>query len=130
MPKIQTAFLCPSSYATLRRSGTTILGINFCCIWGPVYRQPLFQKTRGWLSEIRCWKSFSGKFRRCWKILHRFSGGTKFPVPAKVWAFSGKANGCWKMGPRLRECSWIFSSETTTAFLSFSDFSKPQIFLL
>ena len=29
------------------------------------------------LSEIRCWTFFFGKFRRCWKILHRFSGSTK-----------------------------------------------------
>ena len=38
---------------------------------------------------------FPGKFRRCWKILPRFSGST---IPAKAWAFSDKENGCWKIG--------------------------------
>ena len=38
MPEIQTSFLCPFAYATLRRRGA-ILGVKFCCIWGPVSRQ-------------------------------------------------------------------------------------------
>ena len=45
-------------------------------------------------------EKFSGKFRHCWKIPHRFSGSTKKnPIPAKAWAFSGRENGCWKIGP-------------------------------
>ena len=43
-------------------------------------------------------EKFSGKFWRCWKILDYFSSR-----------------------PRLRERSWIFSSETATTFLSFSE---------
>ena len=64
---------------------------------------------------------FSGKFRRCWKILPRFSGS------AKCYACQGL--GTFRQGkrllenwPRLRERCWIFSSETATAFLSSSDF--------
>ena len=37
-------------------------------------------------------EKFSGKFRRCWKILHRFSPAAQSAIPAKVWAFSGKEN--------------------------------------
>ena len=63
---------------------------------------------------------FSGKFRRCWKILPRFSGSTK--------CYACQGLGTFRQGerllenwPRLRERSWIFSSKTATAFLSFSD---------
>ena len=62
----------------------------------------------------------SGKFRRCWKILPRFSGSTKcYPCQGSGIFRQGK----WLLEnrPRLRERSWIFSSETATAFLSFSE---------
>ena len=54
---------------------------------------------------------FSGKFRRCWKIL------------ARVWAPFWQRE--WRLvenRPRLREHCWILSSETATAFLSLSEF--------
>ena len=63
---------------------------------------------------------FSGKFRRCWKILHRLSRSTKcFPCQGLGVFWQGK----WLLEnrPRLRERSWISSSETATAFLSFSE---------
>ena len=62
---------------------------------------------------------FSGKFRRCWQMILRFSGSAKcYPCQGLGTFRQGKrllAN--W---PRLRERCWIFSSETTTAFLSSS----------
>ena len=39
VPEIQTSFLCPFSYATLRRKGSTILGINSRSILAPLHRQ-------------------------------------------------------------------------------------------
>ena len=43
-------------------------------------------------------EKFSGKFRRCWKIIPWFSGSAKC-YPCQGLAFSGKENGCWKIGP-------------------------------
>ena len=65
-------------------------------------------------------EKFSGKFRRCWKIIHRFSGSTKCYACQGLGIFR---QGKWLLEnwPRLRECFWIFSSETATAFLSFSE---------
>ena len=70
---------------------------------------------------------FSGKFRGCWEILPRFSGSTK------CYPCQGLGNfrqGKWLLEnwPRLRESSWIFSSETATAFLSFSESRRVFIF--
>ena len=100
----------------------------------------LFQpsvRVRHMLSNLRSWKDLR-HLRKLEKavavrnfLLESFpanfdAAGKSFPdfpaarnaIPAKVWAFSGKDNGCWKIGPRLRERCWIFSSETATAFLS------------
>ena len=82
---------------------------------------PLGQKTReGCGSPKFLLERFSGKFRRCWKILLRFSGSTKCCHCQGLGTFwQGKrllAN--WA---RLQERCWIFSSETATAFLSSSD---------
>ena len=42
-------------------------------------RYPIDQNTREGcgLSNIPCWEMFSSKFRRCWKMIPRFSGSTK-----------------------------------------------------
>ena len=40
---------------------------------------------------------FSGKFRRCWKMILRFPAAQN-AIPTKVWSLSGKENGCWKIG--------------------------------
>ena len=70
-------------------------------------------------------EKFSGKFRRCWKMIRRFSGSTK--------CYSCQGLGILRQGkwllenwPRLRERCWIFSSETATAFLSSSEFEKVK----
>ena len=63
---------------------------------------------------------FSGKFRRCWKIILRFSGSAKgYPCQGLGTFRQGK----WLLEnwPRLRERCWTFSSETATAFLSSSE---------
>ena len=66
-------------------------------------------------------EKFSGKFRRCWKIPHRFSGSTKcYPCQGLGTFRQGKR--LLENWPRLRERCWIFSSETATAFLSSSDY--------
>ena len=39
----------------------------------------------------------SGKFRRCWKIPHRFSGSTKC-YPCQGFGTFRQGNGCWKIG--------------------------------
>ena len=63
---------------------------------------------------------FSGKFRRCWKIPHRFSGSTKcYPCQGLGTFRQGKR--LLENWPRLRERCWIFCSETATAFLSSSE---------
>ena len=65
-------------------------------------------------------EKFSGNFGRCWKILHRFSGSAKcYPCQGLGTFRQGKR--LLENWPRLRECCWIFSSETATAFLSSSD---------
>ena len=65
-------------------------------------------------------EKFSGKFRRCWKIPHRFSGSTKcYPCQALGTFRQGKR--LLENWPHLREHCWTFFSETATAFLSSSD---------
>ena len=60
---------------------------------------------------------FSGKFRRCWKMIPRFSGSAKcYPCQGLGTFRQGKR--LLENSPRLRERCWIFSSETATAFLS------------
>ena len=89
----------------------------------PVQYLPVSENsTRLWLSEIPCWKSFPANFDAAGKLFPDFPAA-RHAIPAKFSAFSGKENGCWKIG-RLRERSWIFSSETATAFLSFSECRK------
>ena len=65
-------------------------------------------------------ESFSGKFRRCGKIIHRFSGSTKCCACQGLGIFRQRKL-LPENRPRLRERSWICSSETATTFLSFSD---------
>ena len=72
-------------------------------------------------------EKFSGKFRRCWKILHRFSGSTKC-YPCQGLGIFRQGKWLLENWPRLRERSWIFSSETATAFLSFSQFKIRRQF--
>ena len=60
---------------------------------------------------------FSGKFRRCWKTIARFSGSAKcYPCQGLGTFRQGKR--LVENWPRLRDRCWIFSSETATAFLS------------
>ena len=68
---------------------------------------------------------FSGKFRRCWKIIPRFSGSTKcYPCQGLDTFQQGKR--LLENWPRLRERCWIFSSESATAFLSSSEFGSLE----
>ena len=64
-------------------------------------------------------QGFSGNFQRCWNIIPRFSGSTECYTCQGLGTFR---QGRWLLEnrPRLRERSWIFSSETATALLSFS----------
>ena len=73
-------------------------------------------------------EKFSGKFRRCWKIPHRFSGSAKcYPCQGLGTFRQGKR--LLENWPRLRERCWIFSSETATAFLSSSDQNLKSVCL-
>ena len=64
----------------------------------------------------------SGKFRRCWKMILRFSGSAKcYPCQGLGTFRQGKR--LLENWPHLRERCWIFSSETATAFLSSSDYN-------
>ena len=65
-------------------------------------------------------EKFSGKFRRCWKILHRFSGSAKC-YPCQGLGIFRQGKRLLENRLRLRERCWIFSSETATASLSSSD---------
>ena len=65
-------------------------------------------------------ETFSGKFRRRWKILHRFSGSAKC-YPCQGLGIFRQGQWLLENWPRLRERCWIFSSETATASLSSSD---------
>ena len=56
-------------------------------------------------------EKFSGKFRRCWKIPHRFSGSTKC-YPCQGLGIFRQGKRLLEKWPRLRERCWIFSSET------------------
>ena len=55
-------------------------------------------------------EEFSGKFRCCWKILHRFSGSTKC-YPCQALGIFRQGKWLLEHRPRLRERSWIFPSE-------------------
>ena len=66
-------------------------------------------------------EDFSGKFRRCWKIIRRFSGSTKC-YPCQGLGIFRQGKWLLEIWPRLWERCWIFSSETATAFLSSSVF--------
>ena len=66
---------------------------------------------------------FSGKFRRCWKMIPRFSGSA-ICYPCQGLGTFRQGKRLLENWPRLRERCWIFSSETATAFLSSSDFQK------
>ena len=65
-------------------------------------------------------EKFSGKFRRCWKILHRFSDSPKC-YPCQGLGIFRQEKWLLENWPRLRERCWIFSSETAAAFLSFPE---------
>ena len=69
-------------------------------------------------------EKFSGKFRRCWKMIPRFSGSTKC-YPCQGLRIFRQEKWPLEDWPRLRERSWIFSSETATAFLSSSEW-RPK----
>ena len=84
----------------------------------------LFRKLEKAVAVRNCLlETFSGKFRRCWKILHRFSGSTKF-YPCQGLGILRQGKRLLENWPRLRERCWIFSSETATAFLSSSEFCE------
>ena len=69
---------------------------------------------------------FSGKFRRCWKMIPRFSGSAKcYPCQSLGTFRQGKR--LLENWPSLRERCRIFSSETASAFLSSSETIGPQL---
>ena len=63
---------------------------------------------------------FSGKFRRCWKIIPRFSGSTECYACQGLGTFR-RGKRLLENWRRLRERCWIFSSKAATAFLSSSE---------
>ena len=83
-------------------------------------RRPLRKLEKAVAVRNSLLEKFSGKFRRCWKIPHRFSGSAKcYPCQGLGTFRQGKR--LLENWPRLRERCWTFSSETATAFLSSSD---------
>ena len=84
--------------------------------------RPVFSENsrRLWLSEIPCWKSLPANFDAAGKFFTDFPAARN-AIPARVWAFSRQGKWLLENRRRLRERSWIFSSETATAFLSFSE---------
>ena len=77
--------------------------------------------SRLWLSAIPCWKSFPANFEAAGQFF------TDFPAAPNGKCYPSQGLGSFRQGkwllenrPRLRERSWIFSSETATALLSFS----------
>ena len=64
---------------------------------------------------------FSGKFRRCWKMIPRLSGSAKSYPCQGLGTFFLQGKRLLENWPRLRERCWIFSTETATAFLSSSE---------
>ena len=80
---------------------------------------------RLWLSKIRCWKSFPANFDAAGKLLPDFPAAQN-AIPAKVLGIFRQGKLLLEHRPRLRERFWIFSSETATAFLSFSENSYPR----
>ena len=65
-------------------------------------------------------EKFSGNFRRCWKIIHRFSGSTKC-YPCQGLGIFRQDKWLLENRPPLRERSWVFSSGTVATFLGFAD---------
>ena len=64
--------------------------------------------------------AISGKFRRRWKILPRFSGSTKcYPCQGSGTFLQGKR--LLEIDPAFRKAPGFVSSETATTFLSLSD---------
>ena len=68
-----------------------------------------------WQSDIHCWEGFPANFDAAGEFFPDFPAAPH-AIPAKVSALSGLENQLC-----IRKPSWIFSSETATAFLSFSD---------
>ena len=69
----------------------------------------LRNSRRLWLSEIPCCEGFSGKFRRCWKMIPRFSGSAIcYPCQGLGILRQGKRLDWIFNWPRLRERCWIF----------------------
>ena len=99
-----------------------ILGGFFRVDFPPLKEEGGF--LRGWLPvRNSLLERFSGKFRRCWKMIPRFSGSAKcYPCQGLGTFRQGKR--LLENWPRLRERCWIFSSETATAFLSSSEFKR------
>ena len=69
---------------------------------------------------------FSGKIRRYWQMIPRFSGSA-YCYPCQGLGTFRQGKRLLENWPRLRERCWIFSSETATAFLSFSRQKKKDI---
>ena len=65
-------------------------------------------------------EKFPANFDAAEEILHRFSSSTKC-YPCLGLGTSRQEKWLLENRHRLRERSWIFSSETATAFLSFSE---------
>ena len=86
-----------------------------------MFTMVFIQKPReGW----GCPKFLDGKvFRQISMLLEIFIDfpAARHAIPAKVWAFSGKENGCWKIGPAFGNAPGMFSFETATGLLEFSD---------
>ena len=71
-----------------------------------------------WLSEIPCWKGFQANFDTAANHSPFLRQHEMQSLP-RFGHFPARSMAAGKSG--LRELSWIFSSETATAFLSFSD---------
>ena len=66
-------------------------------------------------------EKFSGKFRRRWKFLFTDFPAAPHAIPCRGLGIFRQGKWLLENRPRLWERSWIFSSETATAFLSFSE---------
>ena len=84
--------------------------------------------SRLWLSEIPCWKCFPANCD---------AAGSSCPISGCTRCYPCQGLGIFRQGkwllenrPRLRERSWIFSSESATAFLIFffSEKNQPEVF--
>ena len=117
-------FFLPASQFTVCTSRFTRPRISFWIWFFFVFRGNFVLQIRKLEKAVAVRNSllekFSGKFRRCWKVIRRFSGSTKCYPWQGLGIFR---QGKWLLEnwPRLRERCWIFSSETATAFLSSSE---------